>query len=289
VQATGTTLGDRYLLGDLIGCGGGADVYRADDLDRAEAVAVKVLRAVAPEDLRRFDVEAETLERLNHPAIVRLRDQGDDDGTPYLVLDLVDGEALSSRLERGPLSEEEVAGMGAVLAEALAHAHALGVIHRDVKPGNVLLDGYGNTHITDFGIARLTDRTSITATGLVIGTAAYLAPEQVKGEAVGPATDVYALGLVLLEALTGERAYTGTPSEAALARLRHAPVVPPQTSPALAAALMSMTAEDPARRPTAAEVSRALAGSVRSDVRDATTVLPVMATPTACLCTPVRP
>jgi serine/threonine protein kinase len=288
VHATGVMFGGRYLLGDLIGRGGGADVYRAEDIESQEPVAVKVLRVATPDDMRRFAVEAQTLGRLDHPAIVRLRDEGTQDGVPYLVLDLVDGEPLSECLARGPLPDRDVARIGAVLAGALAHAHALGVVHRDVKPGNVLIEPSGDVHLTDFGIARLTDRTAITATGLVIGTAAYLAPEQVKGEAVGPATDIYPLGLVLIEALSGERAFTGSPSEAALARLRHAPVIPPDTSPALAATLMSMTAEDPAMRPSAGVVAETLADCARPGERDATAVLPVMAAPAAAAA-PVAP
>jgi serine/threonine protein kinase len=207
VLATDTVLGGRYRLGPIIGRGGGADVHRADDLDTGRPVAIKVLRSATPDDLHRFEQEGQTLARLDHPAIVRMCGGGDHDGVPYLVLDLIDGEPLSTVLLRGPLDEDHVARIGGVLAEALAHAHAIGVVHRDVKPGNVLFDGDGNVHLTDFGIARLTDVTAITATGFVIGTAAYLAPEQVNGDGATPASDIYALGLVLLEALTGERAY----------------------------------------------------------------------------------
>ena len=152
--ATETVLGGRYRLGPVIGQGGSADVFRADDLATGRLVAVKVLRAATPTDLRRFELEAETLSSLDHAAIVRMCDDGDHDGVPYLVLDLIDGEPLSAVLLRGPLSEDEVARVGAVLADALAHAHALGVVHRDVKPGNVLFDRDGGVHLTDFGIAR---------------------------------------------------------------------------------------------------------------------------------------
>ena len=228
--ATETVLGGRYRLGPIIGRGGGADVFQADDLDTGRPVAIKVLRAVSPDDLHRFEQEGQTLARLDHPAIVRMCGGGDHDGVPYLVLDLIDGEPLSAVLLRGPLAEADVVRIGAVLADALAHAHEIGVVHRDVKPGNVLFDRSGDVHLTDFGIARLTDVTAITATGFVIGTAAYLAPEQVTGDGATPASDVYALGLVLLEALTGERAYDGSASEAALARLHRAPEVPSTAS-----------------------------------------------------------
>lgn len=266
--ATATIVGNRYVLGPIIGRGGGADVFRAEDNETGRPVAVKVLRSATPEDLQRFELEAETLSRLDHPSIVRMCDRGDHDGVPYLVLDLVDGGPLSIVLRRDALSEAEVLRVGGVLADALAHAHSLGVVHRDVKPGNVLFDEVGDVHLTDFGIARLTDVTAITSKGLVIGTAAYLAPEQVNGDGASPASDVYALGLVLIEALTGEQAFTGTASEAALARLHHAPEIPATSSPELHALLTAMTAAEPSDRPSAAAVRDTL-------VTDSTAVLPI--------------
>ena len=278
--ATATLVGDRYQLGPIIGRGGGADVYRAEDTETGRDVAVKVVRSATTEDLQRFEVEAETLSRLDHPAIVRMCDRGDHDGVPYLVLDLIDGEPLSAVLRRRPLDEADVIRIGAVLADALAHAHALGVVHRDVKPGNVLVDDGGEVHLTDFGIARLTDVSAITSSGLVIGTAAYLSPEQVSGEGASPASDVYALGLVLIEALTGAPAFTGTASEAALARLHRAPDVPETASPALALLLTAMTASEPDDRPAASEVVDALGA-------DRTMVLPVAADVTEAI--PIQP
>ena len=276
--ATATVVGRRYVLGPVIGRGGGADVFRAEDTETGNPVAIKVLRSVTTDDLRRFDVEAETLSRLDHPAIVRMCDRGDHDGIPYLVLDLIDGESLSEVLHRGPLREDEVVRVGGVLASALAQAHQLDIVHRDVKPGNVLFDGDGNVHLTDFGIARLTDVTAITSKGLVIGTAGYLAPEQVTGEGASRASDIYALGLVLIESLTAQPSFGGTGSEAALARLHHQPDVPATSSPSLTALLTAMTAFDAAERPTATTV----AASLRSDAtavlpvaREATTAIPV--------------
>jgi serine/threonine protein kinase len=280
VLATETVLGGRYVLGTVIGRGGVADVYRADDLQRDEPVAVKVLRNATTADLRRFEREARALERLDDPAIVRLRDEGEHDGVPYLVLDLVDGEPLAELIERGAMSEAEVARMGAALAGALAHAHELGIVHRDVKPGNVLVDRDGSVHLTDFGIARLVDTaavTSITETGLVIGTAAYLAPEQVRGEAASRASDVYSLGLVLLEAVSGERAYDGPPTEAAMARLQRPPRIPPLT-PWLASLLTSMTTLEPARRPRAAAVADAFGNRTGTSEHTAVMPVPVRAT-----------
>jgi serine/threonine protein kinase len=278
VLATATLVGNRYVLGPVIGRGGGADVFRADDTETGQTVAVKVLRSATPEDLGRFSLEAKTLSRLDHPAIVRMCDQGEHDGVPYLVLDFIDGEPLSAVLQRGPLSEDEVTRIGGVLAGALAHAHEAGVVHRDVKPGNVLFDARGNVHLTDFGIARLTDVTAITAHGMVIGTAAYLSPEQLNGTGATSASDVYALGLVLIEALTGERVFTGTPSEAAVARLHRDPEVPETASPSLRLLLLAMTARDPADRPTASAVAASLDGestTVLPIIDDATTVIAV--------------
>ncbi|MEY2430600.1 MAG: eukaryotic-like serine/threonine-protein kinase [Acidimicrobiaceae bacterium] len=279
--ATDTVLGGRYRLGPIIGRGGGADVFRADDLKTMRQVAVKVLRAATADDLRRFALEAETLSRLDHPAIVRMCDQGEHEGVPYLVLDLIDGEPLSAVLLRGSLPEADVAHIGAVLADALAHAHAFGVVHRDVKPGNVLFDCDGRVHLTDFGIARLTDVTAITATGSVIGTAAYLSPEQVTGDGAGPHSDIYALGLVLLETLTGERAFAGSPSEAALARLHRSPEIPHTATGSFAALLGAMTASDPAMRPTAAGVAESLSLGASDAPVDPTAVLPVASDVTA--------
>jgi serine/threonine protein kinase len=273
VLATEAVLGGRYRLGPIIGRGGGADVFQAEDLETGRPVAVKVLRGVLPDDLHRFEQERRALARLDHPAIVRMCDSGEHEGVPYLVLDLIDGEPLSAVLLRGPLSEADVAKIGAVLADALAHAHEIGVVHRDVKPGNVLFDRGGNVHLTDFGIARLSDVSAITATGLVIGTAAYLAPEQVTGEGAAPASDVYALGLVLLEALTGKRAYEGSASEAALARLHRPPEIPSTTNRSLGALLGAMTAAGPTLRPSAASVAAGLAAQAAP--ADATAVLPV--------------
>jgi serine/threonine protein kinase len=275
VLATETVLDERYRLGPIIGRGGGADVFQAEDLETGRPVAIKVLRAVSAEDLHRFEQEGKTLARLDHPAIVRMCGGGEHEGVPYLVLDLIDGEPLSSVLLRGPLTEADVTRIGAVLADALAHAHEIGVVHRDVKPGNVLFDRDGKVHLTDFGIARLTDVTAITSTGFVIGTAAYLAPEQVTGEGASPASDVYALGLVLLESLTGERAYSGSASEAALARLHRQPEIPHTANRSLAALLGAMTASDPTLRPSAAAVADALALNSGEAPADATAVLPV--------------
>jgi hypothetical protein len=174
-------------------------------------------------------------------------------------MDFIEGESLAARLRRGPVPPTVVAELGTTLAAALAHVHERGIVHRDIKPGNVLLDEDGRPWLADFGIARIVDATRVTATGVVVGTAAYMAPEQVRGEAVGPAADVYALGLVLLEAVTGRREYDGGALESALARLNRSPRVPSDVPDPLAATIRRMTLGEPAERPSAEQVAAALA------------------------------
>ncbi|MGM1062873.1 serine/threonine-protein kinase [Saccharothrix sp. Mg75] len=252
-------LAGRYRVDGLLGTGGVADVHRAWDVRLARPVAVKVFRP--GEDLaagRRFDVEVTTLAGLSHPALVEVHDAGHDDGRAFVVLRLVEGGTLRDRVEEGPLDADEVRELGARLADALDHVHGHGVVHRDVKPSNVLLDRDGTAFLADFGLARLVDSTRLTRADQVVGTAAYLAPEQVRGHEVGPAADVYALGLVLLECLTGRREYEGGDVEAAVARLHRPPRVPDDLPGDLAALLRRMTATDPDARPSAAWCARVL-------------------------------
>jgi serine/threonine protein kinase len=250
----GTTLGGRYRVDTLIASGGMADVFRGTDVAGGGTVAVKVLRHLGPEQASRFAVEARTLERLDHPAIVRFCASGEEDGTPYLVMEYVEGSTLAEVLARGPLTLDRVVAMGRRLAEALAHAHHVGIVHRDVKPGNVLLADDGSARLADFGIARLADSPTLTRTGMLVGTASYLAPEQLEGRRVGPRTDVYSLGLVLLEASTGRRAYDGPATEAAMARLVRPPEIPEELPAWWAALIRDMTAPAPDGRPSAEEV-----------------------------------
>jgi serine/threonine protein kinase len=226
VITTGIVLGGRYALGAPLGSGGMADVYEAVDRTTGDGVAVKVVRGVEPSMRKRIEAEARALERLDHPALVALRDVGEHDGAPFLVLDLVRGRCLADVLGDGPLGVERSVEIVAPVAEGLAHAHDLGIVHRDVKPANVLVDEDGRAHLADFGIARIADLTGLTRTGQVIGSASYLAPEQLRGDEVGPPADVFALGLVLLECITGRRAFDGSPTESAMARLVRSPVVP---------------------------------------------------------------
>ncbi|MDP8977832.1 MAG: serine/threonine protein kinase, partial [Actinomycetota bacterium] len=244
-----TTLSERYRLTALLGRGGMADVYRADDLSLERPVAVKLLRTAAPDDARRFTAEARVLSRLNHEHVVRLFDAGVHEGVPYFVMQLVEGRSLRGLLAEGPLGAEEVRRIGVGLADALAHAHAFGIVHRDVKPGNVLVDAEGNVRLADFGIARLADATRLTATGSVLGTAAYAAPEQLRGDRLGPATDVYSMGLVLLEALAGRRDSAPTAVETALSRLTRDPDIPEDVPAEWTSLLRALTARAPADRP----------------------------------------
>ncbi|NYD43161.1 protein kinase domain-containing protein [Nocardioides panaciterrulae] len=253
---------DRYELGELLGRGGMADVHRATDRVLQRPVAVKVLRETADEesDRLRFTAEARTLARLSHPGLVMVLDAGTTAERPYLVMELVEGQTLAQCCSGGSLPPDRVAALGAQLADALAYAHGQGVVHRDVKPGNVLIGRADRVKLADFGIARLLgDAVRHTRTGHAIGTAAYLAPEQVQGGEITPAVDVYSLGLVLLEALTGERSFPGTPTESALARLQRAPEVPAWLPPGWRELLQATSALDPAARPTARQVADELA------------------------------
>ncbi|MEU7786234.1 serine/threonine-protein kinase [Amycolatopsis sp. NPDC049159] len=248
----------RYEIGSLIGEGATARVYRAVDRELGRAVAVKVYdrHAVAVDQLRRAR-EKRLLASVQHPRIVALHDSGTEGDRPYLVMQLVDGENVAERLLAGPFTAEEVGELAIRLADALAHVHARQIVHRDLKPANVLL-GPGGPVLTDFGIAHALDSTRITGTGLVTGTAAYLAPEQILGEQAGPPADVYALGLILLECLTAQREFPGTLAESAMARLHRAPRVPAGTPAPLADTLRRMTAREPADRPAAAEIPELL-------------------------------
>jgi serine/threonine protein kinase len=258
-------LGGRYALGEIIGKGGMSTVYRAYDHHMARDVAVKVFDAgpeLSDAD-ERFRREVMVLAGLRDPGIVTVFDAELDVAVPYLVTELVTGPPLSQRIRRMPLSEAQAIHLGAALARTLGYVHAHGIVHRDVKPSNILLqslaeDPFTAPKLVDFGIAIAADATRLTAVNLTLGTANYLSPEQVRAERLTPATDVYSLGLVLIEALTGQPAYPGTGLEATMSRLDRPPAVPAVTSVTLRAALTDMTATDPQDRPAAAEVARRL-------------------------------
>ncbi|WP_030690907.1 serine/threonine-protein kinase [Streptomyces globisporus] len=260
---TAHAVAGRYRLDRLLGRGGAADVYEALDLRLRRPVAVKVLRS---KDTCRTGAqcaeEARLLARMQHPGLVTLYDAGNDEGRPYLVMQLVRGTTLQRRMARTLLTHAETCRTGAALASALAHVHACGVVHRDVKPSNILLDRTDTPYLSDFGISRCFDGSVASAPegdGTLVGTASYMAPEQALGRTAGPEADVYSLGLVLLEALKGEAEYGGAPLEAALAHLNRPPVLPPGLPAELAGLLTAMTARAPEARPDAAVCARVLA------------------------------
>lgn len=287
-----TLAAGRYALGPVLGRGGMSVVRRASDTVLGRDVAVKLFREdLEPSEAARVETEMAMLASLSHPGLVCVHDAGTEQiagglAQPYLVMELVDGPTLAACCLDGSLPPERVAQLGADIAEALAHVHAGGVVHRDVKPANILLSPAG-AKLADFGIARIVDSARQTGTGLTVGTAPYLAPEQVQGRDVGPAADVYALGLVLLECLTGRREYTGGPVEVALARLHRSPQVPADLAEPFPALLTAMTATDPADRPTAGAVAARLRGE--ASVAAAPTQSLAVPEPTRVLRTVPRP
>ncbi|WNV87397.1 protein kinase domain-containing protein [Umezawaea sp. Da 62-37] len=253
-------LAGRYELADIIGIGGVATVHRAWDTRLHRPVAIKLF--AAGDDLantQRFDNEVRVLAGLHHPGLVTVHDTGTTtDGKPFVVLRLIDGPTLRHHMTDGPLPVDEIRSLGAAVADALSHVHDHGVVHRDVKPSNILLDHDGTPHLADFGLAHSVGSTRLTRTGLIVGTAAYLAPEQVRGADVDSPTDIYSLGLVLLECLTGHCEYTGTDIETIVSRLHRSPIIPDHLPTDLARLLTLMTAQSPRDRPTAHQCADAL-------------------------------
>ncbi|MFH8623258.1 serine/threonine-protein kinase [Streptomyces vietnamensis] len=259
VTWTARTVAGRYRLDRLLGRGGAADVYEALDLRLRRRVAVKVYRPAGarPNDAQCGD-EARLLARMRHPGLVTLYDTGRDGSRPFLVMQLVRGTTLRRRIARGVLTPAETCRTGAALASALAHVHAHGVVHCDVKPSNILLDRSEAPCLTDFGISRRVEPADDAPEGALVGTASYMAPEQALGRGTGPAADVYSLGLVLLETLKGEAEYGGAPLEAALAHLYRPPALPSGLPAELARLLTAMTDRSPEARPDAAACARIL-------------------------------
>ena len=269
--AAGDLVGDRFRIESVVGVGGMATVYRAVDESLGRTVALKVFRSelADADDVRRQRDEVQLLASLNAPGLVTLFDavaEGGvgDHGRAFLVLEFVDGIDLRTKLLDGPPGAALIARIGSDVAGALSYIHRRGVVHRDVKPSNILLPHDHSTpgtplaKLADFGIARLLDDARLTATGTVIGTATYLSPEQAQGAMVGTASDVYSLGLVLLESLTGLRAFPGTAIEAVLARLARDPEIPITIDDSWRTLLTAMTARQPQDRPDAASVAATL-------------------------------
>ncbi|NEM90422.1 serine/threonine-protein kinase [Galbitalea soli] len=271
----GRRLVDRYLVEALVAHGGMASVYRARDESLGRTVALKVFVGSDEHDVRRQRDEVLVLASLNHPALVTLFDATVDPDFGHrpaaiIVMEFVDGTDLGAAIANGPIAPATVAEIGRDIADALRYVHATGIVHRDIKPGNILLPtripgAPQRAKLADFGIARTFDRTAITQDGTVIGTAGYLSPEQALGEAATAASDIYALGLSLLEALTGTRAFPGTGAESLAARISTDPVIPESVPPAWGDALAGMTARTPAARPDAGRVVELLADVQRGD------------------------
>jgi eukaryotic-like serine/threonine-protein kinase len=272
---------DRYEVGPLLGAGGMAEVYEGRDRLLARRVAIKVLQSQYARDqsfLLRFKREAQAAASLSHPNVVAVYDTGSEDGTHFIVMEFVDGRTVKDIIrQEGPLYPARAAEICADVCAALVAAHARGLIHRDIKPGNVMLTPDGKVKVMDFGIARATTSETITQTAAVIGTAQYISPEQAQGQAVDYRSDLYSLGCCLYEMLTGTVPFTGaTPVAIAYKHVREDPTPPrmlnPDVPPALEAICLKAMAKLPDNRyQTAAEF--------RSDLERFRNGEPVLATP----------
>ncbi|WP_374008370.1 serine/threonine-protein kinase [Leifsonia sp. LS-T14] len=265
----------RYRPNQLLARGGSSMVFRARDENLGRDVAVKLFASGSQDDVARFRTEVSVLAALRHHGVVSILDAGVDDSVPkdprpFLIIELVDGDTLRALLKAAPLSTRQIGEVAFEVAETLEYVHARGVIHRDVTPSNIMIVDYGTrfsrprARLTDFGIAiHATHPQEITEE--TFGTAAYLSPEQVRGEALTPASDIYSLGLVLLECFTRTVAFPGTPVESALSRLDRDPAVPDDIPEPWRALIHSMTHADASRRPSAADVATAAREALRAD------------------------
>ncbi|MFC5502281.1 serine/threonine-protein kinase [Lysinimonas soli] len=281
---SGLTFGGRYQLSSRIAIGGMGEVWQATDLVIGRTVAIKILKDEYlgdPGFLERFRAEARHAALVNHEGIANVFDYGEEDGSAYLVMELVPGEALSTILERERvLPTDKVLDIVAQTASALQAAHMAGLVHRDIKPGNLLITPEGRVKITDFGIARIADQVPLTATGQVMGTVQYLSPEQASGHPASPTTDIYSLGIVAYEALAGRRPFTGESQVAiAMAQINEAPPELPVTiAEPVRNLVYACIAKRPDDRPaSAAHLARAAQALRRGDVAGAAAAVPGIA------------
>jgi serine/threonine protein kinase len=292
-------LGGRFVLEREIGAGGMARVFLGRDEVLERPVAVKILNpGHGSTDIgARFRREGRTAARLAHPNVVQVYDAGADEfegrEVSYIVMEYVPGGDLKGLIdEKGPLASDELARLGADVSSGLAHAHANGVIHRDIKPHNILIDAYGRPKLSDFGIARAVDATYATRTGSYLGTALYSAPEQLRGEQVTPKSDVYSLGIAFYQAAAGQAPFTGTPIEVASQHVSREPTVPTvlgaNLSDEVEALILDCVKKDPDLRPTAQEVHERLQEEVRP-ARNAYAVSPISEPPPPTERTPTPP
>jgi hypothetical protein len=278
---SGLTFGGRYQLSSRVAIGGMGEVWQATDLVIGRTVAIKILKDEYlgdPGFLERFRAEARHAALVNHEGIANVFDYGEEEGSAFLVMELVPGEALSAILERERiLSTDRVLDIVAQTAAALSAAHAAGLVHRDIKPGNLLITPDNRVKITDFGIARIADQVPLTATGQVMGTVQYLSPEQASGHPASPTTDIYSLGIVAYEALAGRRPFTGESQVAiAMAQINETPPELPATvSEPVRNLVYACLAKSPGDRPaSAAHLGRAAQSLRRGDVAAAAAAVP---------------
>ncbi len=278
---SGLTFGGRYQLSSRVAIGGMGEVWQATDLVIGRTVAIKILKDEYlgdPGFLERFRAEARHAALVNHEGIANVFDYGEEDGSAYLVMELVPGEALSAIIERERvLPTDRVLDIVAQTAAALQAAHAAGLVHRDIKPGNLLITPDGRVKITDFGIARIADQVPLTATGQVMGTVQYLSPEQASGHPASPSTDLYSLGIVAYEALAGKRPFTGESQVAiAMAQINETPPELPVTvAEPVRNLVYACIAKNPSDRPaSAAHLARAAQSLRRGDVAAAAAAVP---------------
>src|SRR5258705_1648213 len=267
-QMIGTVLSGRYKLEAKLGSGGMSTVYLANDGTLDRAVAVKVMHremSEQPDQLERFRQEARAVAKLSHPNVVAVIDAGEDGGHPYIVFEYVDGETLKQRINRlGRLPVQEAVAYAIEIGRGLEPAHARSMVHRDIKPQNVLIDTEGRAKVTDFGIARQIEQQGVTATGRVLGTTDYVSPEQAMGQDVDPRSDVYSLGVVLYEMLTGDVPFRAETQVGVAMKHVNEPMPDvqarrPEVSAAVASVVDRATTKDPRDRyGTVAEMVRDL-------------------------------